>query len=421
MKVTIHPKKLAGTLLVPPSKSLSHRAIIAAGLAEGTSRISNVLDSVDIQATIRAMTALGAKIEKKGNELWITGSKVGRTNHVIDAHESGSTLRFLIPIALVNQEPMTFTGVNQLIHRPLDSYFELFDQFHISYTHPQDAYLPLQTKGGLQAGVYKIAGNISSQFITGLLYALPLLDGDSKIILSTPLESKGYVDLTLDMLARFGIHIIQKNEFEYDIPGNQHYQPANYQVEGDYSQVAFYLVANTLGADIKLLGMNENSYQGDKKIIADIEKMNGKIAFKENELECLPSQTIGATIDFSQSPDLGPALTVLASLSEGTSEFINAKRLRIKECDRITCMKNELSKMGAQIIEHPEGMTITGVEQLHGAVVDSCNDHRVAMALAMASLKTEGDLTILRAEAVSKSYPHFWQDFEKLGGDITYE
>ncbi len=421
MNVTIHPKKLRGTLLVPPSKSLSHRAIIAASLAEGTSRISNVLLSKDILATIEGMRSLGAQIEVQNKELIIQGSSIKRVGKSICANESGSTLRFLIPIALVCDEPITFTGKNQLIHRPLDTYFEIFDANHINYEHPQGEYLPLTIRGGLKPGIYSLRGDISSQFITGLMFALPLLDGDSKIVITTNLESKGYVDLTLDILNQFGIVIDKISDKEYHIKGNQKYLAKNYQVEGDYSQVAFYLVAGALGADIKLLGMNPHSYQGDQKIIQDLKDYKASIDFNESFLACYPSDTIATTIDFAQTPDLGPALTVLASLSKGTSHFIHAERLRIKECDRITCMKEELEKLGANIIEQEDGMIIDGVSQLHGGIVDSHNDHRVAMALAMATQKMTGDLTILNAKAVEKSYPNFWEDFEKLGGDLSYD
>ena len=421
MNVTIHPKKLEGSLIVPPSKSLSHRAIIAASLAQGTSVLSNVVLSKDIMATIDGMRALGATIELQENGLKITGSKVKRIQSEIFANESGSTLRFLIPIALLHKDPVCFTGKNNLVHRPLDSYYEIFEAQGISYTHPEDQFLPLHVEGQLQPGIYTIRGDISSQFITGLLYALPLLNKESKIIITTELESKGYVDLTLDILRKFGIRITNQKYKEFIIPGNQVFVPCDYQVEGDYSQVAFFLVANALGADIKLYGMHENSFQGEKKIMEDMKAMGANIEYKKDHIVCTPTLTKGATIDFSQSPDLGPALTVLASLSEGTSQFIHAERLRIKECDRITCMRQELEKMGAQILEQQDGMTIEGVKELTGAILDSHNDHRVAMALAMASMKTKGDLKILNAECVTKSFPDFWNVFESLGGDITYE
>ena len=420
MNVTIKPNKLSGTIQIPPSKSLSHRAIIAAALAEGESIISNVLYSKDILATIDAMRACGAEIKEYSDHLVIHGSKVKRVKSIINANESGSTIRFMIPIALVSDEEIEFRGENHLVKRPLDTFLEIFDSQGIKYTKGED-YLPLKVYSGLKCGTFKVRGDISSQFITGLLYALPLLDGDSKIVITTNLESKGYIDLTLDMLKKFGIEIENKEYKEFIIKGNQSYKPYNYTIEGDFSQSAFFLVADALGADIKLSCMNMDSHQGDKKILLDMEDFGSNIIF-ENDVLSLENKTLhGATIDFSQSPDLGPALTVLASLAEGESNFINAGRLRIKECDRITAMRIELEKMGAKIIEHKDGMTIYGVKELHGAVIDSHNDHRVAMAIAMASLKTKGDIKILNAGCVSKSFPNFFSVFESLGGIVSYE
>lgn len=420
MNVIVKPHKLSGDVVIPPSKSLSHRAIIAASLASGKSVISNVLYSKDILATIGAMRACGANIVEYDNYLEITGSKVIRKENVIEANESGSTIRFMIPIALVNSEPVTFTGKNNLVKRPLDTFLEIFDKQGIQYSKKED-YLPLEVNGGLKPGDFYIRGDISSQFITGLLYALPLLDGNSTIYITTNLESKGYVDLTLDMLKKFNIEIENINYQKFIVKGNQEYKPCDYTIEGDFSQSAFFLVADTLGADITLHAMNPLSHQGDKKIIQDILDLGGKITFNEDKLKAYPTKTKGCVIDFSQSPDLGPALSVLGALSKGTTEFINASRLRIKECDRITCMKEELEKLGAQIVENPDGMVILGVDKLNGGVVDSHNDHRVAMALAMASLKAKDNIKILNAECVSKSYPNFWEVFESIGGEVVYE
>lgn len=420
MNVIITPNKLEGSVVVPPSKSLSHRAIIAASLAKGKSKISNVLYSNDIKATINAMRACGAKIEEHEDYLIIEGSDVKRFENVIDANESGSTIRFMIPIALVNSEEITFVGHNHLVKRPLDTFLEIFDKQKIEYERGED-YLPLKVKGGLKSGEFNVRGDISSQFITGLLYALPLLDGDSIIHITTNMESKGYIDLTIDILAMFGIEIENRNYQEFYIKGNQEYKPHDYVIEGDYSQSAFFLVANALGANIKLKAMSEKSHQGDKKILKDMEDFGFKTSFNNGELILTEKNPHSATIDFSQSPDLGPALTVLASLINGRSEFINASRLRIKECDRITCMKKELEKLGGRVTELSDGMIIDGVDRLQGGVIDSHNDHRVAMAFAMASLKMDGELKIINASSVSKSFPHFWKVFEQLGGKVRYE
>ena len=417
----IKPKKLSGEVIIPPSKSLSHRAIIAASLASGKSEISNVLFSKDIKATIEAMRACGANIIEHKDSLTIYGSEVYRAKNELNANESGSTIRFMIPIALVCNEKMIFKGENHLVKRPLDTYYEIFDKIGVKYSHPEDAYLPLYTEGGLKAGLYEIRGDISSQFITGLLYALPMLDGDSKLIITTNLESKGYVDLTLDILSKFGIEIENNDYKEFNIKGNQKFKPFDYIVEGDYSQSAFFLVAGALGNDVKLLAMNEFSYQGDKKIINDMIDFGCDVLSDKDTLVCKTNNLTGATIDFSQSPDLGPALTVLASVAKGKSNFINAQRLRIKECDRITCMRIELEKMGANITETIDSMEIIGVDELNGAVIDSHNDHRVAMAVAMAATIATSEVKILNAGCVSKSFPHFWDVYKSLGGEIIYE
>ncbi len=421
MNVTIKPNKLKGNVIIPPSKSLSHRAIIAASLASGKSKITNVLFSKDILATISAMEACGAKITKYEDSLEIEGTRrVERISDVIDANESGSTIRFMIPIALTNNLPIKFMGHNNLVNRPLDIFLEIFDNQNIEYKKENDKYLPLYVNGGLKPGKFMIRGDISSQFITGLLYALPLLDGDSEIIITTTLESKGYIDLTLDILKMYGIEIVNNNYESFIIKGNQEFKPHDYEIEGDYSQSAFFLVGNMLGADINLLCMREDSYQGDKKIIQDIKDFGGNVTFKNGILKANGSP-LGTTIDFSQSPDLGPALTVLAALSDGHSSFINAKRLRIKECDRITCMADELNKAGCKVSELPEGMEIDGVDEIKPVVFDSHNDHRVAMALSMLTNVIKEDIKILGAECVSKSYPNYWKVFESLGGIVIYE
>ncbi len=417
MDVLIKPSKLKGTIKVPPSKSLAHRAIIAASLAKGNSVISNVSFSEDIKATIEGMKALGAKIRIENDKVFIEGSNVKRLRKEICANESGSTLRFLIPIALVNSDEIVFTGKNNLVNRPLDIYFDIFKEQGIEYKI-YEKYLPLEVKGALKPGEFKIRGDISSQFITGLLFALPLLNGDSKIFITTELESRDYILLTIDILNLFGIKI-EFNEREIFIKGNQVYQPFDYEVEGDFSQAAFYLVANMLGADVKLAGLNLKSVQGDIKILEDIESFGGKIVVENNLVYAINNNLKPADISFKQTPDLGPALTVLASITKGVSNFKDCARLRIKECDRVTCMKEELNKLGASITESSDTMTIRG-SKLYGGIVDSHNDHRVVMALAMLTNILDSDILIKNANAINKSYPNFFEDFKSLGG-IVYE
>lgn len=420
MKVLIRPKKLNGTINVVPSKSYSHRAIIAASLANGRSVINNVLYSDDVLRTISACEAFGAKIEKFDNYLIIDGvSKVERVHNEINVGESGSTIRFMIPILLTNSERMKFVGENNLVNRPLDAFFDIFDQQDIAYSHPQVSNLPLITRGRIKPDTFVLDGNISSQYITGLLFALPLLDGDSEILINGELESKAYIDLTLDILKLYNIEITNESYCRFIIKGNQKYLPCDYTIEGDFSQAAFFLSMGALGNDVSLGCMNLASLQGDRKIIDDILKLGGEVIYKDGLLKAIYKPLVGNTIDLSQSPDLGPTLSVLASLSSGKSKFINAGRLRIKECDRITCVKEELNKLGAIVDEGKEEMYFSGVTSLNGSLeLDSHNDHRIAMALAVASTVCTSLLLIDGAECVKKSYPSFWDDFVKLGGDI---
>jgi len=278
--------------------------------------------------------------------------------------------------------------------------------------------LPLTINGKLKATTYEVRGDVSSQFITGLLYTLPLIDGDSKIVITTNLESKGYIDLTLDVLEKFGIKIKNNDYKEFIINGNQKYKARDYRVEGDYSQIAFWIVGALLGGEIECLGVTKDSLQGDREILDIVTKMGIDIESIENGFKFSKSEARGAIIDLSQCPDLGPAVTVLASLSKGRTEIINAGRLRIKESDRITSMVTELKKLGAKLEETENGIIIDGVEEFEGGVtLDSWNDHRVAMALAVASVKCKKPIIIEGADSVKKSYPHFWEDFRSLGGE----
>lgn len=417
--ITITPSPLTGDICVPTSKSVSHRAVICAALAQGTSTLSGILVSDDLVATIQAMEAFGAIIRQEEGKLIITGTDCTKpVQHIIDSNESGSTLRFLIPLGL-NDHPMTFTGKGRLVERPLHDYFHILDEQHIPY-ETTNGHLPLTLTGTLKPGTFHLRGDVSSQFVSGLLFALPRLAGDSTIVITTEMESKGYIDLTLSMLARFGIKITHTNNYRnFTIPGNQQYRSTDYQAEGDYSQVAFWLVAGTIGAPIRCKGLNFDSLQGDRVIIPIIQKMGGHLQLEENSLLAHPAETNGIVIDASQCPDLVPVLTVLAAVSEGTTQIINAGRLRIKESDRLHAMTQELTKIGADITEHEDSLTINGLAHLTGGTVDSWDDHRIAMALGIASIKCRQPLTITRSECVSKSYPDFWQDLQMLGGKIN--
>lgn len=402
--IRIKPSKLAGKLIVPPSKSLSHRAIICASLSEKESIINNLTFSDDIKATIEGMKKLGAHINHTNHNAIIKRNHIIDKNIIVDCNESGSTLRFMIPVSMALTELCNFTGSYKLFERPLDVYYDIFRKQKIDYK--LNGKYPLSIKGKLLPGIFEIPGNISSQFISGLLFSLPLLDGNSTISITESYESKEYVNMTIDVLEKFGVHIEKSGDRTLYIQGKQKYTGTVFNVEGDYSQAAFFLVANELGSEIELLGLKLDSLQGDKEIlnIIDMYKTYSNI-----------------TIDASQIPDLVPIISVLASLKENcTTDIINAQRLRIKESDRLKAVSTELTKLGASVKETNEGLIIEGKNSLKGkTVVNSWNDHRIAMALAIAATKCEHDIILENHKSVKKSYPHFWEDYKSLGGAIN--
>jgi len=385
VNLTITPGRLSGAVTPPPSKSQAHRLLIAAALAGEGSVIHNLADSQDIQATRRCMSELTTK----GNHL-----------PELDCGESGSTLRFLIPVALALRGGGIFTGHGRLMERPQKPYFDIFDKKNIRYKQENGI---LTVEGRLTPGVYHLPGNVSSQFVTGLLYALPLLDGDSEIVLTTRLESSGYVDMTIEALEQFGVRVDwRKEKWAFTIPGNQIYTPAEVTVEPDWSQAAFWLTARNLGSDVTAEVSRKASAQGDQVIVSHL-------AWLEKPGD--------VSIDVSDCPDLVPVLAVKAALRQGTARLTNAGRLRIKECDRLAAVTAALNAMGARVEEHPDSLTIYGRDTLSGGcTVDCCNDHRIAMMAAVAATRCREPVTLIGAECVAKSYPNFWDHYRMLGG-----
>lgn len=419
----IYPSKLKGEVKIPPSKSMAHRAIICAALSDGLCIIENIDYSDDIIATIDAMNSLGAKIVKHKDYIEVIGAygsdEKPQETRVIDCNESGSTLRFLVPISLLFKGSSKFIGRGNLGKRPLTTYYNIFERQGIEYSY-EEGNLNLVINGELKPGTFEVEGNVSSQFITGLLFTLPLLKEDSKIIITTEMESKGYIDLTLRAMNDFGVEIINNNYREFIIKGNQKYNARNYRVEGDYSQAAFFLCADSLGNDVLCKDLDLNSLQGDKEVIDILERMN--VVFNANDIGVKGTtngELTSTVIDGSQCPDIIPVLTSVAALTKGTTEIINAGRLRIKECDRLAAVTSELNKLGAKIIEKEDGLVVTGVEKLQGGVeVWSHKDHRIAMTLAIASTRCEEPIVIKDYECIAKSYPNFFEDFKTLGGKV---
>ena len=412
MKI-IKADKLVGELSPPPSKSVLHRYIIASSLAKGVSKIENISFSEDIIATIEAMKKLGANIEQKENYLLIDGSDTFKNlneNIEIDCNESGSTLRFLFPLSIVEENKVLFKGRGKLFKRPMTPYFENFEKYKIKHSYIDENAILLE--GKLKAGIYEIDGNISSQFITGLLFSLPLLDGKSKIIINRKLESSNYIDISLDCLSKFGIKIINNSYQEFIIEGNQSYKVGNYRTEADYSQAAFFLVANAIGSKIKINDLSENSLQGDKKIIDYI-----------SEIDNWNSKDI-LVLDGSETPDIIPILSLKAAVSGKKIEIVNIERLRIKESDRLKATVEELSKLNFDLIEQKDSILINSRENFkvnkNEKVVSlsAHSDHRIAMMIAIAATCYDGEILLDNLDCVKKSYPNFWEVFLSLGGKV---
>ncbi len=414
MNITVTPSELSGAVTPPPSKSQAHRLLIAAALAHGESVITNVAFSQDIEATIRCLEELGAGFAVKGSTVTVRGMGANAMSPLrrmayphLDCGESGSTLRFLIPIALAVRGGGIFTGRGRLMERPLKPYFDLFDEKGIFYEQKDGV---LTVSGMLTPGEYRLPGDVSSQFFTGLLFALPLLNGPSAIVPTPPLESEGYIQMTLQAMAQFGVELPVTLSLppQYHPQGNQTYQAADVAVEGDWSQGGFWYAAMYLSdMHVDVRGLNYHSTQGDR-VMADY--FDQFFMFQES-------------FDVSGCPDLAPPLAVMAALrGMGPTRLANAARLRMKESDRLTSITAVLSALGADIQEGPDSLTIQGKERLAGGVkVDSFNDHRIAMMAAIAATRCEKPVTITGAQCVAKSYPNFWEELERLGGKIQRE
>ena len=417
--VKIEPSRLEGKIKVPPSKSAAHRALISAFLSGGECRVDGISSSEDMRATLRCIAALGGACEYDAEHgCAVFGEPDVCADSVkMDCGESGSTLRFFIPIAQVMSDRAEFWGHGRLMQRPLEPYFRIFRECGISHRMSDGV---LQTAGRLKPGRFAVNGAISSQFITGLMFALPRLDGDSEILIEGGLESRGYIDMTLSVLKRFGIKIKNENYSRFVIKGNQKYKAQNFKVEGDFSQAAFFLVAGALGCGVSCRGLDAKSLQCDRKIVEIIEEAGGKIeSFRGGYRAVRTDNMHGITVDASEIPDLVPILAVLFSFCRGESRIINAGRLRIKESDRLRAISAELSRLGADICEGSDYLKISGRQVLSGNTVSAWGDHRIAMALAIAACRCEGAVEIVGArEAVKKSYPTFFEDYAVLGGLI---
>ena len=416
--VTLHPCRLHGTLAVPPSKSIAHRAIICAALAEGESRVSPVDDSQDMRATLQCMAALGACSAREGRLLRIRGQGRGPGEMpALDCLESGSTLRFLMPLALVLAGGGRFFTSGRLGERPLGPYEALFARQGVAFDRTENGF---QVRGRLAPGRFELPGDVSSQFITGLLLALPLLDGDSEIQLTTLPESDGYLQLTMDVMKDFGAAIRRPHPQGFLIPGGQRYRSGNYAVEGDYSQAAVMLCAGALGSDVAVRGLNPASHQGDRAVVGLLSQMGAELVLKDGACFMKANGLRGIRMDGGQFPDILPMMALVCCLARGESRIENAGRLRLKECDRLLATVQELSGLGADIRAEGDTMIIHGLDALLGGIpVSSHNDHRMAMMLSIAALHCREPIRLEGPACVKKSWPSYWEDYKALGGMIS--
>ncbi|MDR1572479.1 MAG: 3-phosphoshikimate 1-carboxyvinyltransferase [Clostridiales Family XIII bacterium] len=398
----------SGIVTPPASKSISHRAVICAALAHGESVIDNVTLSDDIRATLEGVGALGAEWRLEGRTLYVRGG-AGRRADLINCVESGSTLRFLIPVAALSDRETVFRGKGRLLVRPMGAYDTVFAGTDVRFSHSQRE---IRVCGPLRSGLYMLPGDVSSQFVSGLLFALPLADGDSEIHLSSPLESRQYADMTVDVLRSFGIEA-EASEYVFRVRGGQRYRPSRYTVETDYSQAAYFLGAAALGLDVGCAGLSPESMQGDKAFLRVLERMGAEVVWDGGLVSVRAGRLSAITADARENPDLIPPIAALCCFCEGTSRIVNAGRLRLKESDRLRALAEELGRLGARVAESPDSLTIVGAPTLRGGRVDAHHDHRIAMSMALAAVRCEGDVRLVGWHNVSKSYPGFWDDFEK--------
>ncbi len=408
------PFKASGEVFAPPSKSDVHRAIICAALSKGKCTISPVALSNDIKATIACVRALGAKAEIENNVLTVDGTNIFKNKNArLDCGESGSTLRFFIPVAALGGIDGEFIGHGRLPQRPIGIFTDELPKHGVECK--TEGGLPLTISGKLQSGRYEIPGNVSSQFITGLMFALPLLDGDSDIVLTSPPESVGYINMTIRTMAEFGVEV-KATDFGWHIKGNQAYKPHSYKTDGDWSQGAFFLVSGAINGEIAVKNLNKNSAQGDKEIAEILSRFGAEVEQGESFVKVKSKKLNAITIDASQIPDLVPVLAVCACFAEGTTKIINAERLRIKESDRLKSTADLINSLGGKVTELADGLEIAGVDTLDGGAVDGCNDHRIVMSAAVCAAKLKNEIICSDALSINKSYPNFFEDYNSIGG-----
>ncbi|NLC66910.1 MAG: 3-phosphoshikimate 1-carboxyvinyltransferase [Clostridium sp.] len=416
MKKILNINKVSGVYQAVSSKSYGHRIVIASSLARAKSKVHNIDLSEDILATIDAFKCLGVKFfyNSKTRILDIDSKEIGKIKKAtINVKESGSSLRFLIPILMLFEKKFIVEGSSFLMERPMDTYFNIFKKINFNKALNEANKKMYLVKGPLKGNEYIVSGQKSSQFISGMLFALPLSENDSSIIIKDELESKNYVDMTLKVLKDYGIkYDLKKNKI--NIPRKQKYKKRDYTVEGDYSQASFFFAAAALAGDLTIKGLNMESLQGDKEIVNILREM-GVVILKDKYFIIKKAENLKALhIDIKNIPDLAPILAVLLSFSSGEGSLYNIDRLKYKESNRIISVINLINSLGGKASKEGNKIIIKGFKRLKGGKVNSYNDHRIAMAASVASLRCENSVIIEGAEHVNKSYPDFYKDLDSI-------
>ena len=396
MKIKIEKGVAKGQIYAPPSKSMAHRLLISAALCEGVSKIRGISNCEDVKATLACLSAFGIKTEKIGDDIIVEGKDFRNITPLspLECHESGSTLRFMIPVAMLSGNTAVFYGAQGLMKRPMGVYENLFCEKGLTYISDGQS---IVVRGKLSGGEYTIPGNVSSQFISGLIFALPLADEDSFIKIVPPIESRSYINLTINAVKQFGIECEWADEYTVKIHGRQSYKPTDVRVEGDYSGAAFPDALNLFGGEVDVLGLNPDTLQGDSVYKKYFEMFDNGVP----------------TIHIGDCPDLGPVLFAVAAAKCG-GIFSGTKRLKIKESDRAAAMAEELKKFGTAVSVYEDTVVVYPAtfhapkETLRGH-----NDHRIVMALSILLTAVGGEIE--GAEAISKSYPDFFENLKSLG------
>lgn len=418
MRISLSFKEPKGKIKAIASKSVAHRLLICAAFADKPTKIRCEETNNDIEATAACLNALGASIIRNTPYYEVTPVAPDRVtkNATLPCGESGSTLRFLLPIAAALGAESEFSLKGRLSERPLSPLKEELEAHGVSVTGKN----PIKISGRLAGNSFSIDGGVSSQFVSGLLFALSLLENEATLEITGRIESAPYINITCDALKAFGATPERKgNEYTVCACGG-FTSPSYIEVEGDWSNAAFPLALGALGGEVEVCGLNLSSSQGDRAIVDILLRFGAELKISDDGSSCLTrrSSLVGIDVDASQIPDLVPVIAAVASVAKGRTRIYGASRLRLKESDRLNSVSNMLSRLGARITENYDGLVIEGVESLSAGCVDSQNDHRIAMSAAVAAVACDGSVKIEGAEAVSKSYPAFWDDVRMLGGEI---